>query len=300
MRTPPSGSDGLRLAKSIRISPTGSRAIPDNDSFPSPFGITLKHVLITGGALRLGATLCRAFSQAGWQVWCHYQRSAQAALALQASLQATGATVRLVQADLAQSAEVERMMALITQTTGPLDCLVNNASLFEPDEGTDMDLAGARQQLEVNLIAPMALASLMAQQAAPNAITGQRSVVHILDQKVFNLNPDYFSYTVSKLALERAVALQAQALAPLRVCGVAPGLMFLSGPQTQDNFDRASRVNLLRQPIDPAQVAATCLFLAQNPCITGTTISVDNGQHLVPLARDVMFVADAMDKKDAS
>ena len=300
MRTPPSGSDGLRLAKSIRISPTGSRAIPDNDAFPSPLGITLKHVLITGGALRLGATLCRAFSQAGWQVWCHYQRSAQAALALQASLQATGATVRLVQADLAQSAEVERMMALITQTTGPLDCLVNNASLFEPDEGTDMDLAGARQQLEVNLIAPMALASLMAQQAAPNAITGQRSVVHILDQKVFNLNPDYFSYTVSKLALERAVALQAQALAPLRVCGVAPGLMFLSGPQTQDNFDRASRVNLLRQPIDPAQVAATCLFLAQNPCITGTTISVDNGQHLVPLARDVMFVADAMDKKDAS
>jgi NAD(P)-dependent dehydrogenase (short-subunit alcohol dehydrogenase family) len=208
--------------------------------------------------------------------------------------------VELVPSDLVKSADIERMMAHNVQASGPLDCLVNNASLFEPDEGTDMDLAGARQQLEVNLIAPMALASLMAQQAAPNAITGQRSVVHILDQKVFNLNPDYFSYTVSKLALERAVALQAQALAPLRVCGVAPGLMFLSGPQTQDNFDRASRVNLLRQPIDPAQVAATCLFLAQNPCITGTTISVDNGQHLVPLARDVMFVADAMDKKDAS
>jgi len=257
---------------------------------------TLKHVLITGGALRLGATLCRAFAQAGWQVWCHYQRSADAALALQQTLQtefqAQGATVRLVQADLAQSAEVARMMAHISQTTGPLDCLVNNASLFEPDEGNDMDLPGARLQLEVNLIAPMTLASLMAQQAAPNAAPGQRSVIHILDQKVFNLNPDYFSYTVSKLALERAVALQAQALAPLRVCGVAPGLMFLSGPQTQENFDRASRVNLLREPIDPAQVAATCVFLAQNPCITGTTVCVDNGQHLVPSARDVMFLAD--------
>ena len=92
--------------------------------------------------------------------------------------------------------------------------------------------------------------------------------------------------------------LQAQALAPaLRVCGVAPGLMFLSGPQTQDNFDRASRVNLLRQPIDPAQVAATCLFLAQNPCITGTTLCVDNGQHLVPLERDVMFLADTANTK---
>jgi NAD(P)-dependent dehydrogenase (short-subunit alcohol dehydrogenase family) len=258
----------------------------------------LKHVLITGGALRLGAALCRAFAQAGWQVWCHYQRSAEAAQALQAELQAQGADVRLVQADLAHSLEVERMVAHITQATGPLDCLVNNASLFEPDEGPQMDLPGTRQQLEVNLIAPMLLASLMAQQTAPNALPGQRSVVHILDQKVFNLNPDYFSYTVSKLALERSVALQAQALAPaLRVCGVAPGLMFLSGPQTQDNFDRASRVNLLRQPIDPAQVAATCLFLAQNPCITGTTVCVDNGQHLVPLERDVMFLAD---KKDAS
>jgi NAD(P)-dependent dehydrogenase (short-subunit alcohol dehydrogenase family) len=93
------------------------------------------------------------------------------------------------------------------------------------------------------------------------------------------------------------VALQAQALAPrIRVCGVAPGLMFLSGPQTQDNFDRASRVNLLQTAIDPAQVAATCVFLASNPCITGTTVSVDNGQHLVPLARDVMFALDGQHK----
>jgi len=115
----------------------------------------------------------------------------------------------------------------------------------------------------------------------------------VLDQKVFNLNPDYFSYTVSKLALERAVALQAQALAPrLRVCGVAPGLMFLSGPQSQINFDKACQVNLMRQGTDPAQVAATCLFLAENPCITGITVPVDNGQHLVPLPRDVMFVVD--------
>ena len=252
----------------------------------------MKQVLVTGGAHRLGADIVRQFAAAGWRVWCHYQRSALAAQALQAELLAAGRDVALVQADLAQSVDVERMMAHIAQTHGPLDCLVNNASLFEPDSGSDMDLPSARQQLEVNLIAPLSLASLMAKQASPDALPGQRSVVHILDQKVFNLNPDYFSYTVSKLALERSVALQAQALAPLRVCGVAPGLMFLSGPQTQENFDRASRVNLLREPIDPAQVAATCLFLAQNPCITGTTVCVDNGQHLVPLARDVMFLAD--------
>jgi NAD(P)-dependent dehydrogenase (short-subunit alcohol dehydrogenase family) len=259
----------------------------------------MKQVLVTGGAHRLGAEIIRQFARAGWRVWCHYQRSEAAAQALQAELLATGAQVERVQADLGQSADVERMMAGIAQSHGPLDCLVNNASLFEPDTGTTMDLPGTRQQLEVNLIAPLALASLMARQAAPDAAPGQRSAIHILDQKVFNLNPDYFSYTVSKLALERSVALQAQALAPLRVCGVAPGLMFLSGPQTQDNFDRASRVNLLREPIDPVQVAATCLFLAQNPCITGTTVCVDNGQHLVPLARDVMFLADTAEMKAA-
>jgi len=126
---------------------------------------------------------------------------------------------------------------------------------------------------------------------------GPACILHILDQKVFNLNPDYFSYTVTKLALERAVALQAQALAPdVRVCGVAPGLMYVSGPQSIENFERASRVNLMRKPTDPVQVAASCLFLAQNPCITGVTLTVDNGQHLVPLPRDVMFVVDELMK----
>ena len=255
----------------------------------------MKHVLITGGALRLGATLCRAFAQAGWQVWCHYQRSLEAAQALQKDLQAQGQTLHLVQADLSDNAQCERMMETIASTAGALDCLVNNASLFEPDSGLQPDLPGARQQLEVNLIAPLSLAALMARQRAAQTTPGQRSVIHILDQKVFNLNPDYFSYTVSKLALERAVALQAQSLAPdLRVCGVAPGLMFPSGPQTEDNFARASRVNLLQRAIDPAQVAQTCVFLADNPCITGQTVCVDNGQHLVPLARDVMFVADQL------
>lgn len=249
----------------------------------------------------MGAAIVRQFATAGWRVWCHYQHSESAARALQDELRATGAQIEMVQADLGQPQQVERMMSDIVQSHGALDCLVNNASLFEPDSGTAIDLSGARQQLEVNLIAPLSLASLMARQSAPQTSPGQRSVIHILDQKVFNLNPDYFSYTVTKLALERSVALQAQALAPaLRVCGVAPGLMFLSGPQTQENFDRASRVNLMRQPIDPVQVAATCLFLAQNPCITGTTVCVDNGQHLVPLERDVMFLADSNIKKDLS
>lgn len=251
-----------------------------------------KQVLVTGGAQRLGAECVRAFAHAGWDVWCHYQRSGHHAKTLQAELAAQGITLQLVQADLTHPQEMASMMAGIFQHGGALSALVNNASLFEPDEGTDFSREAARSMLDINLIAPMTLGKLLAQQQ----IAAGRSdgcVIHVLDQKVFNLNPDYFSYTLSKLALERAVALQAQALAPtVRVCGVAPGLMYLSGPQQPDNFQLASRVNLRRQPTNPVDVAKACVFMAETPSITGSTLCIDNGQHLVPLTHDVMFVVE--------
>jgi NAD(P)-dependent dehydrogenase (short-subunit alcohol dehydrogenase family) len=250
----------------------------------------LKRVLITGGAQRLGALLCRAFAHAGWDVWCHYQRSGELAHALVEELRSAGFSAYAVQADLALEAQRLHMVEQIVAQGGPLTCMVNNASLFEEDAADALDLDAVRRQLEVNLLAPLSLSALMAKCLPPDAAPGDCSIIHVLDQKVFNLNPDYFSYTVSKLALERSVALQAQALAPaLRVCGVAPGLMFVSGNQTQDNFERSGRVNLMKTALDPQRVAQTVLFLAENPCITGVTLCVDNGQHLVPLARDVMY-----------
>lgn len=249
-----------------------------------------KRVLITGGAQRLGALLCRAFAHAGWEVWCHYQRSGTLAHALVEELRDAGFAAYAVQADLALEAQRLHMMEQVVAQGGALHCLVNNASLFEEDAADALDMDAVRRQLEVNLLAPLSLSALMAKRLPPDALPGDCSIIHLLDQKVFNLNPDFFSYTVSKLALERSVALQAQALAPaLRVCGVAPGLMFVSGDQTQENFERSSQVNLMQTAIDPQRVAQSVLFLAENPCITGVTLTVDNGQHLVPLARDVMF-----------
>lgn len=251
-----------------------------------------KRVLITGGSQRLGAELVHAFAQAGWEVWCHYQHSEEHALALQNTLANLGIEIRLVQADLARQDEMESMMDEISDDAGALKALVNNASMFTPDEGLDFSPDVARAQLDVNLIAPMFLGKLLARQQM-SAGRSDGCVIHVLDQKVFNLNPDYFSYTLSKLALEQAVSLQAQALAPgIRVCGVAPGLMYLSGPQQADNFQLASRINLRRMPTDPRDVAKTCVFLAETPSITGTTLCVDNGQHLVPLKQDVMFVIE--------
>lgn len=260
-----------------------------------------RKVLVTGGALRLGAALCDTFAKAGWQVLCHYRSGETHAQALCQRLRDEGHAASAVYADLAQSSDYVAMMGKIESEYGLLDCLVNNASLFIPDTGLNFDAAQAAAQLQVNLLAPLMLAKIMANSRAQAGATTDACAIHILDQKVYNLNPDYFSYTVSKLALERAVSLHAQSLAPhLRVCGVAPGLMYLSGPQTIDNFNLAAQANLMRRPTDPVDVAKTCLFLASTPSITGTTVSVDNGQHLVPLPRDIMFVVEDLLKKHAA
>jgi NAD(P)-dependent dehydrogenase (short-subunit alcohol dehydrogenase family) len=255
--------------------------------------------LITGGSVRLGREIGLAFARAGWNVACHYNRSEAEAHALCAELRDLGVQALAVQGNLEDEASCQSIFETTVAITGAaLQCVVNNASLFVPDEGADFDEAQALAQIKVNLMAPIRFGKWMAALHANDAAAHTKpSVIHVLDQKVFNLNPDYFSYTLSKLALERAVSLQAQSLAPtLRVNAVAPGLMYLSGPQTQDNFNRAANANLLRQPIHPADVASSVVFLAHNASITGTTVRVDNGQHLVPLARDVMFVVEELFK----
>ncbi len=248
-------------------------------------------VWVSGGAHRLGREICLAFAKAGWSVVVHYRQSPQQAQAVAEQCQALGVQARVIQADLGEPAQIRSMCATLQADLGTgLRCVVNNASLFMPDTASDFDDGQALAQWQVNLMAPMRMGQWLAQLHA-GCGSGQASLIHILDQKVFNLNPDYFSYTLSKLALHQAVALQAQALAPtLRVNAVAPGLLYVSGPQSQENFEAAGQVNLLRQPIDPAQVASSVLFLAENPAVSGASLQVDNGQHLVPGARDVMNI----------
>jgi len=256
-------------------------------------------VLVTGGGRRLGREFCMAFARAGWNVVCHYQSSFEDAHQTCKAIEQLGLQAVAVAGDLSKAVDREALFAKATQATGRhLDALVNNASVFEPDGGIDLSAQLLHRQLEVNLVAPLHLGSLLARSVQVQAGANAPAVVHILDQKVFNLNPDYFSYTVSKLALERTVALQAQALAPhVRVSAIAPGLIYVSGPQNEENFQRARSVNLLRSPINPVDVARTAVFLAENESMTGVTLCVDKGQHLVPLERDIMFVTDQLLQK---
>jgi NAD(P)-dependent dehydrogenase (short-subunit alcohol dehydrogenase family) len=117
-------------------------------------------------------------------------------------------------------------------------------------------------------------------------------VINLLDQKLYNLNPDFLSYTLSKAALQTATTMLAQELAPrLRVVGIAPGITMVSGEQSEDGFADAHTQTPLGRSSTPDDIVQAVLYAAGARALTGTTLLVDGGQHLVALPRDVMFLA---------
>ncbi|MDO8280556.1 MAG: SDR family oxidoreductase, partial [Burkholderiaceae bacterium] len=167
--------------------------------------------------------------------------------------------------------------------------LVNNASVFEYDSLDTLSADSLERHMRINLLAPLIATRELA--AGCKASGRQGVAVHLLDQKLFNANPDFASYTLSKSALHQAVTLGAMAHAPhLRVVGVAPGLTMVSGDQTSAGFERAHQRTPLQRGSTPADIAAAVVFAVQCGSVTGTTLVVDGGQHLAGSPRDVMFL----------
>ena len=239
-------------------------------------------MLVTGGAKRLGAAIARACATAGWRVVIHYGRSRAEAEALAAEL--GGATV---QGDLADTGGIAALFARAKVAAGgAIDALVNSASAFEFDVPGKIDPALAARLYAINCIAPVLLAEALAGQG------GEGAVVNLLDQKLANPNPDFFSYTCSKFALAGATTMLAQALAPqIRVNAVAPGLTLPSGDQSTDQFDRVARANLLQRPVGVEAIGEAVVYLLGAASVTGQTLYVDCGQRFLASARDVMFDA---------
>lgn len=247
-------------------------------------------VLVTGAARRIGRSIALAFAGRGWDVVVHYGRSDTEAAATVGAIERLGRRAIAVQCDLADEGAVRGLLADAAQGIGTgISCVVNNASLFSQDDAASFSQACLDRHMHANLAAPILLAQALFEMTPES---GQAVVVNLLDQKLFNLNPDFLSYTLSKAALQAATTMLAQALAPrVRVVGVAPGLTLVSGDQSADNFSKAHAMTPLGRSSTPDDIAASVCFVAECSSITGTTLLVDGGQHLIPLQRDVMFVA---------
>ena len=244
-------------------------------------------VLVTGGARRVGAAIVRRFAAAGWRCVIHHLASSAEAEALAEAVEQAGASAALVRFDLADPAAIEAGLDAAFQAASGLSVLVNSASVFAYDEAAAPSPAVWSQAMQVNALAPVLLASGFARRVG--AAGG--CVVNLLDQKLHNLNPDYFSYTVSKAALEAASQVMARAYAPrVRVANIAPGLVLPSGDQTEAEFERSARLNLLQRRTRLEEVADSVFFVATSPFLTGQTLFVDSGQSLAAQDRDVMFL----------
>ena len=252
-------------------------------------------VLVTGAARRLGRAMALDLAAHGFDVAVHYRGSAAEAQATVGELQALGARAYAFQADLSDEAACRALVPAVAAHFERLDAIVNNASTFEYDAPATFSVASMEKHWRANTAPACLLAQALHAHldgCSEERAKGGGCVVNLIDQKLWNSNPDYFSYTLSKAALQAATVMLAQALAPrVRVCGVAPGVTLVSGPMNADEFTAAHKMTPLQRSSTSDDIARAVRFLIESPAITGTTLLVDGGQHLGRQPRDVLYLA---------
>src|SRR5574340_1259085 len=241
-----------------------------------------KVVLITGGAKRVGAAICRRLHCAGASLMLHYRSSAGEARLLQVELNHLRPhSVALIQADLLDVGKLPSLIEQTVQTYGRLDGLVNNASAFYPTAMGEITAADWSDLIGTNLAAPL----FLAQAAAPALRKTQGSIVNITDIHAERPLKTYVVYSTAKAGLAGLTRSLARELAPeVRVNAVAPGPILW--PDDDESFDELSRQRIishtpLKREGSPEDVARAVLFLLVDaPYVTGETISVDGGRHV--------------------
>ena len=242
-------------------------------------------VLITGGAQRLGAAFSHAFAEAGWHVVIHYRSSREEAEALAGELP----SAEIAQADFAQDGAANALAQDLSARLEDWRALVNSAAIFEQDSVTALDPAVHDRAMRTNARAPAMLAqSYLAHARASSG----RHVIQETDQKLANPNPDFFSYTMSKHALDATIRMLAMGATRSedRVYGLAPGAILASHDQSEEEAERSHLLNLRRRRTTAQDVAQAAVMLAGGDLASGETLFVDNGQHLLSQPRDVIYL----------
>lgn len=234
--------------------------------------------LVTGGARRIGRAIVERLAGAGYAVAIHCGSARAEAENLAQEIGRRGGRAAVVMADLADAADVDALMPAAEAALGPITLLVNNASSFLVDDVAAIDVATWNRQFAINLRAPSVLAGALANRLPDGR---QGAIVNIIDQRVWKLTPQYYSYTLTKSALLTATKTMAQALAPrIRVNAVGPGPTLPNPHDGADAMEQEAAATLLRHKVEASEIADAVLYLAQARSVTGQMIAVDAGQHL--------------------
>ena len=248
----------------------------------------IKSVLITGAAKRIGRQMALDLADDGWDVAVHCDQSIADANEVVGLIRAKGRKAVVVQGDLADDGIAEKLIVRSVEGIGPLTALINNASIFEIDKVGDITSDSWQRHQDINLRSPVMLAQAFAKQL-PSSELG--NIINVIDQRVWKLNPRFFSYTMSKSGLWTATRTLAQALAPrIRVNAIGPGPALPSARMSQDDFAKQESLTLLGRGTSPAEISQAIKFILSQPALTGQMIALDGGQHLVWQTADVTEV----------
>jgi NAD(P)-dependent dehydrogenase (short-subunit alcohol dehydrogenase family) len=246
--------------------------------------------MVTGGAKRIGRSIVERLARDGYSVAIHCHNSGADARALAAQIEGQGGSAAVVSGDLADAAVAESLIGEAARALGPVTLLVNNASVFEPDELLTLTPEQWDRHFAINLRTPAFLARDFALQLPADR---DGCIVNIIDQRVWKLTPQFFSYTLTKAALLTATTTMAQALAPrIRVNAIGPGPTLAGARQDEEDFAKQCAALPLRQASSPADIAEAVVFLANARGVTGQMIAVDSGQHLVWQTPDVVGIME--------
>ncbi len=252
-----------------------------------------KVCLITGGAKRIGKEICMHLAKDSWNVAIHYNKSITEAKKVENEIKQYGVKSMSIQSTFPQTNDkkYDQIIKEVECHLGSINLIVNNAARFEYDTCANTSTKKLQMHLSENFIAPVMLTKSYfdtCKKRKDNHLTG--TVINILDQKLWNPNPDFFSYTISKAALNEATHLMAREMAPiLRVLSISPGITLKSSHQDEKNFKNSHTKTVLGKSSSPSDIATAVVWLSKNESITGINLTIDGGQHLLCSSRDVMF-----------
>jgi NAD(P)-dependent dehydrogenase (short-subunit alcohol dehydrogenase family) len=246
----------------------------------------IEAVLVTGASDRLGLAIAQKLARAGYKVALHANSSFDKACTEAALLSEQGCTAVAIQADLLNADDVASLIERASVALGQaIDGLINNASIFEGDTALDFTNESWDRHFDMHVRAPCELARNLAL-ALPTGRLG--SVVNVIDQRVFKLTPQFFTYTLSKASLATATKTLAQALAPqVRVNGVAPGPVARNVRQAEADFQKQVDASILETGSPTPEIVDAVCWLLEARTITGQVIAVDGGQSLIWRTPDV-------------